>query len=184
MSTVRAFAVPAAAVMVLSSMLVKGAQRLGAVFFSNRPILPYRLALVDSAGAFRLAPLPYKKLHPQGADRTRDPSARNNNCGVEAAPRQPFWACRCFRNELRRVIRAFAIRMASDLGDCFFGSGVLVSAAVVGLMRNCVAAVEPCATGCTFIGPADVGLRFGIIDNARAPGWFDAPVGRGRAQRI
>jgi hypothetical protein len=32
MSTVRAFAVPAAAVMVLSSMLVKGAQRLRAVF--------------------------------------------------------------------------------------------------------------------------------------------------------
>jgi hypothetical protein len=126
-----------------------------------------------------LAPLPCKKLHPQGANRTRNPSARNNDCGLEAAPHQPFWACRCFRNELRRVIRAFAIRTASDLGDCFFGSGVLVSAAVAGLMRNCVAAVEPCATGCTLIGPADVGLRFGIMDNARTPGWFDEPR-RGR----
>jgi hypothetical protein len=62
------------------------------------------------------------------------------------------------------MIRALAIRTASVLGDCFFG--VVVSASAVGIMLNCVGAVEPCWMGCTLIGPADVGLLLGIIDNA------------------
>jgi hypothetical protein len=79
---------------------------------------------------------------------------------------QPFWACRCFRSELRRIIRAFAIRTASVLGDGFFDGDAFVSASAVGIMRNWVAAVEPCSTGCTLMGPVDVGLFLGIIDNA------------------
>jgi hypothetical protein len=82
------------------------------------------------------------------------------------ALRQPFWACRCFRSELRRMIRAFATRTASALGDGFFDSGVLGSAPVVGIMSSCVGAVEPCAPGCMFMGPVDVGLLLGMMDNA------------------
>jgi hypothetical protein len=52
MSTVRAFAVSAAAVMVLSSMLVKGRRERSAPFFSNRLFPPYQLGLVDSAERF------------------------------------------------------------------------------------------------------------------------------------
>jgi hypothetical protein len=39
-------------------------------------------------------------------------------------------------------------------------------------MRNCVAAVEPCSTGCTLMGPVDDGLRLGITDNSLLPSWF------------
>ena len=83
---------------------------------------------------------------------------------------QPFWACRCFRSELRRMIRAFAIRTASVLGVCFFEGGSFVSVPAVGIMLNCVGAIELCWNGCTFMGPADVGLRLGITDNALL--WF------------
>ena len=70
------------------------------------------------------------------------------------------------------MIRAFAIRTASVLGDGFFDGAVLVSAAAVGVMRNCVGALEPCSTGCMFMGPGDAGLLLGIMDNARLPGSF------------
>jgi hypothetical protein len=94
---------------------------------------------------------------------------------VDAERHQPFWACRCFRSELRRMILAFAIRTASVLGDGFFGSGVSVSAPAVGIQgSNGVAAIEPCSTGCMLIGPVIFALLFGILDNARLPGWFDA----------
>jgi hypothetical protein len=83
---------------------------------------------------------------------------------------QPFWACRCFRSELRRIILAFAIRTASVLGVCFFACGVSVS--VVGIMRNCMGAIVPCATGCTLMGPVDVGLPLGITDNSLPPSSF------------
>ena len=72
------------------------------------------------------------------------------------------------------MILAFATRTASIRGDCFFGSGVLVSVAAVGIMGIGVAAVEPCSTGCTLMGPVDVGLRLGINDNALPPDLFDA----------
>ena len=72
------------------------------------------------------------------------------------------------------MIRAFAIWTASALGDRFFGSGVLVSAPTVGIMHNCVGAIEPCATGCTLIGPVDVGLRLGILDNSQMQSSFTA----------
>jgi hypothetical protein len=80
------------------------------------------------------------------------------------APHQPFCACRCFRSELRRVIRAFAMRTASVLGDGFFGRWI--SAPAVGSMPNCVGAIEPCWTGCMLIGPVRGGLFPGITDNA------------------
>jgi hypothetical protein len=81
------------------------------------------------------------------------------------------------RSELRRMILAFAIWTACALGDGFFESGVFVSATVVGIMSNCVGAFEPSAPGCTLIGPVDVGLRLGILDNARLPSWFGAREG-------
>jgi hypothetical protein len=72
------------------------------------------------------------------------------------------------------MIRAFAIWTACALGDGFFGS-VFVSATVVGIMSNCVGAIEPCAPGCTLMGPADIGLRLGIMDNSHEQSWFTAP---------
>jgi hypothetical protein len=87
---------------------------------------------------------------------------------------QPFWACRCFRSELQRMIRAFAIRTASVLDDCLFGR--CVSMPLVGSIRDCVAAVELCSTGCTLMGPGDVGLLFAIMDNSRRPAWFDGSL--------
>jgi hypothetical protein len=72
------------------------------------------------------------------------------------------------------MIRAFAIRTASVLG--FFEFGVFVSAPAVGLIRSCVAAVEPCSTGCTLMGPVDIGSRLGITDNAQLSSSFDARI--------
>jgi hypothetical protein len=96
--------------------------------------------------------------------------------------RQPFCACRCFRSELRRVIRALATRTASVRGDCFFGGGAFVSVPAVGIMRNCVGAIEPCSTGCMLIGPGDVGLLLGIMDNQRLPGSFKVRKNRAEQQ--
>jgi hypothetical protein len=101
---------------------------------------------------------------------------------VKPARHQPFWACRCFRSELRRMILAFATRIASALDDGFFGSGVLVSAPAVGIMSNCVGAIEPCSTGCTLMGPVEVGLLFGIMDNSRLPSSFGAREKSGRTR--
>jgi hypothetical protein len=67
---------------------------------------------------------------------------------------------------LRRIIRAFAIRTASILDDCFFDGAVFVSVAAVGIMSTGVGAIEPCATGCTLIGPVDDGLLLGMTDNS------------------
>jgi hypothetical protein len=73
------------------------------------------------------------------------------------------------------MIRAFAIRTASVLGVCFFDARVFVSVSAVGIMRNCMAAIEPCSTGCTFMGPVGVDLFLAIIDNALLPSSFDGP---------
>jgi hypothetical protein len=90
------------------------------------------------------------------------------------ARHQPFWACRCFRSELRRIILAFAIWTASALVGRFFGSGVFVSPPPVGIMGStCVGAIELCATGCMFIGPVDAGLRLGILDNSQMQSSFN-----------
>jgi hypothetical protein len=75
---------------------------------------------------------------------------------------------------LRRIIRAFAIRTASVLGVCFFDSRVFVSVSAVD-MRNCMGAIKPCSTGCTLMGPVDVDLFLGIIDNALLRRSFDGP---------
>ncbi len=80
------------------------------------------------------------------------------------------------------MILALAIRTASVLGDCFFGGRGGVSAPAVGIMSNCVGAIEPCATGCMVIGPVDAAVLLGIIDNARAPSSFDA--GNRRTPRV
>jgi hypothetical protein len=69
------------------------------------------------------------------------------------------------------MIRALAMRTASVLGDGFFGR--CVSAPAVGSMLNCVGAIEPCWTGCTLMGPLDVGFFAGITDNARHSSSFD-----------
>jgi hypothetical protein len=79
------------------------------------------------------------------------------------------------------MIRAFAMRTASVLGDGFFGRVGCVSAPAVGSMRNWVAAIEPCWKGCTLIGPVDVGLFLRITDNSHLSSSFDgtAPSLRG-----
>jgi hypothetical protein len=71
------------------------------------------------------------------------------------------------------MIRAFAIRTASVLGVCFFECGAFVSVSAVGIMPNCVGAIELSCRGCTFMGPADVGLHLGITDNAVPSSSFD-----------
>jgi len=76
------------------------------------------------------------------------------------------------------MIRAFAMRTASVLGDCFFGRDAGASAPAVGSMRNCVGAVEPCWKGCTLIGPVDVGLFPGITDNSNLSSSFNGFVKR------
>ena len=76
------------------------------------------------------------------------------------------------------MILAFATRTASILGDRFFDSGVFASAPAVGIMSNCVGTIEPCATGCTLMGPGDVGLRLGIMDNSQMQSSFTALKGR------
>ena len=71
------------------------------------------------------------------------------------------------------MMRAFAIRTASVLVGRCFGTGAFVCAPAAGIMGSSgVAAIEPCSKGCTLMGPGDVGLRFGIINNARVPRWF------------
>jgi hypothetical protein len=77
------------------------------------------------------------------------------------------------RSELRRMILALATRTACALGDGFF-ERVFVSATVVGIISSCVGAMEPCATGCTLMGPVDVGLRLGIMDNSQMQSSFTA----------
>jgi hypothetical protein len=74
------------------------------------------------------------------------------------------------------MIRAFAMRTASVLGDGFFGR--CVSAPAVGSMRNCVGAIEPCWTGCTLMGPVRVGLFPGITGNSQLSSSFDDFVTR------
>jgi hypothetical protein len=80
------------------------------------------------------------------------------------------------------MILAFATRTACALGDGFF-ERVFASATVVGIISNCVGAFEPSAAGCTLMGPGDVGLRLGILDNARLARSFDAREGRALRDR-
>ena len=81
------------------------------------------------------------------------------------SPAQPFSACRCLFSEPRRLIFAFAIRTASARVNClietFFGF-LLVSAAIGCDFIN---VIEPCATGCTLMGPVNGGFGRGMIDN-------------------
>jgi hypothetical protein len=70
------------------------------------------------------------------------------------------------------MIRAFAIRTASARGDGFFDGSVFGSVPAVGIMSSCVGAIELCAPGCTLIGPADVGFRFGILNNPQMQSLF------------
>jgi hypothetical protein len=79
------------------------------------------------------------------------------------------------------MIRAFAMRTASILGDGFFGR--CVSAPAVGSIPNCVGAIEPCWTGCTLMGPVRVDLFPGITDNAQLSSSFDG-FGEKRVRRI
>jgi hypothetical protein len=88
-----------------------------------------------------------------------------------------FCACRCLRNELRRVIRAFAARTASFLVSFFFGGAARersVSLASGNAGNTGAGIVALCATGCILIGPAHRGLLLCIGDNALPPNLFDA----------
>jgi len=68
---------------------------------------------------------------------------------------------------LRRVILALAARIASVLVGCCFGAGVFAAVVAVGIIG--VGNVEPRWTGCIRIGPVDVDLLSGMIDNAFVP---------------
>jgi hypothetical protein len=82
------------------------------------------------------------------------------------------------------MILAFATRTASVLVGGFSGSGVFVSAPAVGIMGSSgVGIVEPCSRGCTFMGPVDVGLLLGIMDNSRLPSSFDARKNRAEQRK-
>ena len=96
-----------------------------------------------------------------------------------------FWASRCFRSELRRVILAWAARTASARVCFFSGGGDLVScfvsvraAGIVGSI--CVDAVGACSAGCIRIGPVplDRGCLLGM-DGQRGPIIFVRPVQSG-----
>jgi len=49
------------------------------------------------------------------------------------ARHQPLCACRCFRSEMRRMIRAFAMRTASVLVRLVFGGGVTKASVPIGV---------------------------------------------------
>jgi len=93
-----------------------------------------------------------------------------------SAQRYPFCACRCFRKELRRMIRAFAARTASFLVSFAFGDTALAQSAsfepgIAG--SNGAGIVEPWLTGCMLMGPTCRGLLVCIRDNALPPNLFE-----------
>ena len=79
----------------------------------------------------------------------------------------PFRASRCFCKELRRVILAFAARIASVLVSCCFGCGVLVTFPAIGIIGSaCVGSIDERLLGCVLIGPVGVNVPLGILDNS------------------
>jgi len=93
-----------------------------------------------------------------------------------SARRHPFCACRCFRKELRRIIRAFAARTASFLVSFAFGGNALGQSAsfepdIAG--SDGAGIVELWSTGCMLMGPAHRGLLVCINDNALPPNLFE-----------
>ena len=103
------------------------------------------------------------------------------NPGRLAGNYQSFWACRCFLSESRRLISAFAARCASALVDGFFGVvfAALLSAGIMG--GDWTGLIDRCSTGCTVIGPVNIGLSRDMLDNAVLPNLFESgePVGSG-----
>jgi hypothetical protein len=79
----------------------------------------------------------------------------------------PFWASRCFRRELLRIILASAARTASILVGCCFGCGVFVALPAVGIIGSPCVGIEPRSRGCIVIGPVDVGLLLSILNTSR-----------------
>jgi hypothetical protein len=74
---------------------------------------------------------------------------------------------RCFRSEFRRVIFAFAARIASVLVGGCLGWGVVAAFRTMGIIG--IGIVEPRWTGCILMGPVDFDLLSGMIDNSLAP---------------
>ena len=71
---------------------------------------------------------------------------------------------RRFCRELRRVILAFAARIASALVGGFFGCGVFLCFPSAGIKGStCVGTIEPRSMGCVLIGPMCVGLPLGML---------------------
>ena len=68
----------------------------------------------------------------------------------------------------------FAIRTASVLGDCSFVTAVFGFLPRLGINGcDCFGVIEPCFTGCTFIGPTNGGFRWGITYNSLQASLFD-----------
>jgi hypothetical protein len=90
----------------------------------------------------------------------------------------PFRASRCFRNELRRVILAFAARNASVLVGFCFGCGAFFSLPTVGIIGStCKGIIEAHWSGCVLIGPI-VGLSWSMVVNAFLPHSFKSKTRR------
>src|ERR1700722_9073031 len=88
-------------------------------------------------------------------------------------------ASRCFRNELRRVILAFATRTASVLVRFFFGWGVFFNLSPVGIIGNTgVVIFAAGSTGCVFMGPVTV-----IFDNSIWASLFKKSQSRRSSER-
>jgi hypothetical protein len=71
---------------------------------------------------------------------------------------------------LRRVIRAFAVRTASDLVDISVCCGAFVTFRIVRIII-CVGTIEARSIGCILIGPV-IGLFLSIVDNPVLPSLF------------
>ena len=85
----------------------------------------------------------------------------------------PCRAFRCFRNELRRLILALAVRTASARVGFCFDCGALVVFPTVGIAGSTwVGLIEARSTGCVLMGPV-IGSRSGIRDNAFQPDSFN-----------
>jgi hypothetical protein len=73
---------------------------------------------------------------------------------------------------LRRLILAFAARIASDrAGRGFSGFGFFPPPPIAGI-KGSIGDIAPCRAGCILIGLAEIGLLLNIYDNSFAPNLF------------
>jgi len=79
-----------------------------------------------------------------------------------------FWSARCFRSDARRIIRAFALLIASGLVRPTCGSVSFGSRPDAGINGR-VGHIPAYCVGWVLMGPVAAGLRSIISNNAFAP---------------